>query len=185
MRGAGSNRAWLVGAIMLAVMGLLGANAAAQPFRGRLITVRIDSVLAADTKEGTDQRLPDPIKRQLAELFGYSTYRLVSHQEITTNWGRELDFLLPGGRVLRVAPQNFDGHMVAMAVLLFDGERPVMSTDFKLENGGDLMLGGHRYANGMLIVTIGVKTESIPNAPEAPVPQAPLSTDSPQPLPHK
>ena len=165
MTGAGSNRArLLIGVMIFALIALGRADAQAQSFRGPLITVTIDSVLAADTKEGTDPRLPDPIKQQLAELFGYSTYRLVSHQGITTNWGRELDFVLPGGRVLRVAPQNFDGHMVAMAVLMFDGERPVMSTDFKLENGGDLMLGGHRYANGMLIVTIGVKTESAPNA---------------------
>jgi len=156
----------LVGATTLVAIALARASAIAQPVGGRLITVRIDSVLAADTKEGTDQRLPDPIKHQLAGLFGYSTYRLVSHQEITTNWGHELDFMLPGGRVLRVAPQSFDGHMVAMVVLLFDGDRPVMSTDFKLENGGDLLLGGHRYANGMLIVTIGVQTQAIPNASE-------------------
>ncbi|HEY2664112.1 MAG TPA: hypothetical protein VGI47_07205 [Candidatus Binataceae bacterium] len=167
-----------MGAIIFALIALARADAEAQALRGPLITVSIDSVLAADTKEGTDPRLPELIKRQLPELFGYSTYRLVSHQVITTNWGRELDFMLPGGRMLRVDPQNFDGHMVAMAVLLFDGERPVMSTDFKLENGGDLMLGGHRYDNGMLIVTIGVKTESAPNVSAPPDAQAP-STENP------
>jgi hypothetical protein len=54
-----------------------------------------------------------------------------------------------------------------------------MSTDFKLENGGDLLLGGHRYANGMLIVTIGVETQAIPKASEpaiAPPVPAPGST---------
>jgi len=118
------------------------------------IGVRVDSMVASDTHEGVDTQLT-PMGPRLRSLFSYTTYHLVSHQERQTPMGTELSFDLPGGRILHVEPHGIDGDMIAMEVVLFQGERPVMSTDLKLRNHGVLIVGGPRYEQGMLIISIG------------------------------
>jgi len=118
------------------------------------IGVRVDSVLASDTHEGIDTQLT-PMGPRLQSLFSYSTYHLVSHQERQTPMGTLLSFDLPGGRILHIEPHAIEGDMIAMELVLFQGERPVMTTDLKLRNHGVLIVGGPRYEQGMLIISIG------------------------------
>jgi hypothetical protein len=68
--------------------------------------------------------------------------------------GTLLSFDLPGGHILHIEPQGIDGDMIAMELVLFQGERPVMTTDLKLRNHGMLIVGGPRYEQGMLIISI-------------------------------
>jgi hypothetical protein len=151
-----------LGAVMLLI---LPALAAAQ-IPPNAVEVRIDSVLAADTNQGTDERL-QAISRQLSDLFRYTTYRLLSHQESRTHLGEHVAFTLPGGRILHVEPRTLEHHMIAMEVIMFEGERPMMATDLKLMNRGVFLVGGHRYEDGMLIISIGAE-----------MPEAPVSTET-------
>jgi hypothetical protein len=109
---------------------------------------------------------------RLHSLFNYTTYHLVSRQEQQTPTGSVLSFDLPGGRILHVEPEGVEGDMIAMELILFQGERPVMSTDLKLRNHGVLLVGGPRYEQGMLIISIGANCKC-PHAaaPEAALPQ--------------
>ncbi len=92
---------------------------------------------------------------RLHSLFSYTTYHLVSHQEEQTPVGSQITFSLPGGRILHVQPEGVEGNMISMELILFQGERPVMTTDLKLRNHGVLLIGGPRYEQGMLIISIG------------------------------
>jgi len=47
-----------------------------------------------------------------------------------------------------------DGDMIVMEMTLFQGEQPLMTTELKLRNHGVLMVGGPRYEEGMLILSI-------------------------------
>jgi hypothetical protein len=123
-----------------------------------VIRVRVDSVLAADTHEGMDQRLNPHMAQRFKALFDYSTYRLVRHQQEEAVCGRMLSFNLPGGRILHVAPRSVDGHMITMELMLFQGSRPIMTTDLKLMDGGVLIVGGPRYEQGMLITSIAASS---------------------------
>jgi hypothetical protein len=118
------------------------------------IRVNVDSVVASDTHEGIDTQLT-PMGPRLHSLFSYTTYHLVSRQKKQTPIGTLLVFELPGGRTLHVEPHAIDGDMIAMEMILFQGERPVMTTDLKLRNHGVLLVGGPRYEEGMLIISIG------------------------------
>jgi len=138
----------------VAVLMLVIGPAAAAQSRHHRVSVEIRSVLAADTNEGFDERL-GPMTRPLKMLFHYSTYRLVSHEEKRTECGRMLSFNLPGGHILHVEPRGIDGNMIELEVVLFQGERPMMTTDFHMMNRGMLLLGGPRYKEGMLIISIG------------------------------
>jgi hypothetical protein len=125
------------------------------------VTVYIDSVMAADTNEGTDPRLA-PMGPKLRGLFGFSTYSLIGHNEGETDCGKMIAFTLPGGKILHVQPRAIDGDMIAMEIVLFDGTRPMMTTDLKLKNNGTLIVGGPRYEQGMMIISIGASTGGAP-----------------------
>ncbi len=126
--------------------------------RGRRVNLHVDSVVASDTHEGVDPQLPAPMGPRLQSLFSYTTFRLVSHQDKQTEVGQLLSFELPGGRILHVSPHEVQGNMIAMELVLFQGERPMMTTDLKLRNHGVLIVGGPRYEQGMLIISIGADT---------------------------
>lgn len=137
----------------------LGAGAYAQS-SNQTVSLLVDSVLAANTNEGVDTRLI-LLKPRLQALFPYTTYRLISHDEREAAWGQIIVFDLPGGHILHIEPRDVNGDMVTMEIVLFQGERPMMSTDLKLPNRGVLMVAGPRYEHGMLIISIAAR------APEA------------------
>ena len=128
----------------------------AQPAQ-KQVYVYIDSVMAADTNEGTDPRLGG-MDKKLRGLFGFSTYSLIGHNEGETDCGKMIAFTLPGGKILHVQPRAIDQDMIAMEIVLFDGTRPMMTTDLKLKNNGTLIVGGPRYEQGMMIISIGAST---------------------------
>jgi hypothetical protein len=117
------------------------------------IGFRVDSVVASDTNEGVDPQLTSMAPR-LHALFSYTTYHLVNHQEQQTPIGSLILFNLPGGRILHVEPRGMDGDMIVMELTLFQGEQPLMTTELKMRNHGMLMVGGPRYEQGMLILSI-------------------------------
>lgn len=154
------------GSLILAIavtvaFGLTGRGSAQERAAGdhpRPVSVYVDSVLAADTNEGMDARLA-PLGKKLQGLFSFTTYSLVSHQDGQTECGKMIAFMLPGGKILHIQPRAIDGDMIAMEIVLFDGTRPMMTTDLKLKNKGTLIVGGPRYEQGMLIISIGASTE--------------------------
>jgi len=125
------------------------------------VYIYIDSVMAADTNEGTDPKIA-PMAKKLQGLFGFSTYSLIVHNEGQTDCGKMIEFTLPGGKILHVQPRAIDGDMIAMEIVLFDGTRPMMTTDLKLKNNGTLIVGGPRYEQGMMIISIGASTGGTP-----------------------
>jgi hypothetical protein len=136
----------------VAVLVLFATVAAAQISHGP-VEVKIDSVLAADTNQGCDKQL-STLRGRLMRLFHYSTYRLVRHEEGHTGFGQTVTFSLPGGRILHIQPMGMDGGMIRMEIMLFQGEQPMMTTDLKIMNGGVFMVGGPRYDEGTLIISI-------------------------------
>jgi hypothetical protein len=161
----------------------LQALAQAEPSRS--ILIRVDSVLAANTGKGMDAQLSSSvIGSRLKALFEYSTYRLVLHQEQQTRCGRMVVFEMPGGRILHIAPSSVLDNMISMEIVLFEGTRPLMTTDLKLMNHAVLIVGGPRYQQGMLITMISTDAPDRPGthgvAPEAmpPPPPAPRLPDA-------
>ncbi|HVN64307.1 MAG TPA: hypothetical protein VMT58_06700 [Candidatus Binataceae bacterium] len=147
---------------------LLAASVAVPAFAGnapKRVTLHVDSVLAAETNEPPDPKL-GPMDKMLHGAFSYTSYHLVSHQDGETECGKMVTFTLPGGRILHVQPRAIDGDMIAMEIVLFDGARPMMTTDLKLKNNGSLIVGGQHYEQGMLIISIGASTgEALPPVP--------------------
>ena len=164
-------------AISLAAAGRMWAGPSASPPK---IGFRVDSVVASDTNEGVDAQLT-PMAPRLHSLFSYTTFHLVNHQEQQTPMGTLILFNLPGGRILHVQPRGMDGDMILMEMTLFQGEQPMMTTELKLRNHGVLMVGGPRYEQGMLILSIGADCRcplpATANGASAPV-QSPVASQA-------
>ncbi len=126
-----------------------------QPLRPRMVAVRVDSVLAANTQGGIDPRL-QPLGRQLKSL-NYSTYRLLEQKEGETPCGKMATFLLPGGAILDIEPQTADNDMIFMKLVFFQGDGHLIA-DLKLMNHGVVLLGGPRYGEGTLIISVRADT---------------------------
>jgi hypothetical protein len=140
--------------------------ATAQQARPQIVIVQVDSVLAADTNEGVDPQL-GPMGPRLRKMFKYTTYQLVSEQNGRIEMGKMIEFSMPGGRILHIEPHSVDGNMIAMEVLLFQGEKPMLTTDLKLPEKGSLIVGGPHYEQGELIITIGANMASDVASPGA------------------
>jgi hypothetical protein len=142
--------------------------------RHRIILLHVDEVIAADTGEGIDERLL-PMGGRLESLFLYTTYRLISHQVDRTECGRTAAFTLPGGWIVHIEPSAVRDDMIAMELMLFQGARPMMTTDVRMRNHGMLIIGGPHYQQGMLIIPIGADAPELP-MPPGPIPVSPEGT---------
>jgi hypothetical protein len=150
-------------------------GASAQSPHPRTIRIRVDSILAANTGEGMDNKLSSsPIGKRLKQLFEYTTYRLVMHQEQQTLCGRKITFETPGGRILNIAPLSVVDNMISMELVFFEGTRPVMTTELRLINHAVLVLGGPRYQQGMLITMISTDAADSPSIHRGPPEPLPL-----------
>jgi hypothetical protein len=173
----------LLSAIMAICVIVAPMQALAQSSRTRAVLIRVDSVLAANTGKGMDARLSSSIiGSRLKDLFEYTTYRLLLHQERQIRCGDVVVFEMPGGRILHIAPSSVLDNMISMEIVLFEGTRPLMTTDLKLMNHAVLVVGGPRYQQGMLITTISTDAPDRPGAHSV-APEA-FPADSPSPRQH-
>lgn len=173
--------------VAMAVL-VLPLQALAQAERPRSIVIRVDSVLAANTGKGMDASLSSSvIGSRLKALFEYTTYRLVMHQQQQTVCGRMVTFEMPGGRILHIAPSSVLDNMISMELVLFEGTRPLMTTDLKLMNHAVLIVGGPRYHEGMLITMISTDAYDHRNPhglpPDAEPPPSPPAMSGAGPIP--
>ena len=153
--------------LLLVMVGAVGAQTAKGAVR-----IEIYSVLAADTNQGCDHKLEElaRLRRLLDHLFHYSTYRVINHTTTDTDFGQTATFTLPGGRLLHLEPMGMDGDMIRMELMLFEGDEPKMTTDLKIMNNGIFIVGGPRYEEGTLIISIKSVLEPVPATGPSPVP---------------
>ena len=106
----------------------------------RLVDVRVDSAFVADANSGA-----------------------FSHTDGRTQSGKMLVFNLPGGKTLHVMPRAIAGNMIAMQVVLFDGNQTAMTAEMKLESGDTFALSGEKYGEGTLLIRISPTTAANDN----------------------
>jgi hypothetical protein len=91
-------------------------------------------------------------------FVGDTAFGSFSHTNGRTESGKMIVFRLPEGKTLHVMPRAIDGGMIAMEVVLFDGERPTMTAELKLGSGDTFAVGGEKYGEGTLLIRISPTT---------------------------
>lgn len=118
------------------------------------VVVRIGAVLASNQGNEFDSRLT-AMRRQLDNLFTYSSYRLVKEQRKRISWGGHAGFDVPGGPYVIVIPREYRDDRVFMKVVVIENSKPIVDTLLALRDQGTFLVGGRRHSEGVLILAIG------------------------------
>ena len=122
----------------------------------QVVRVRIGTILASNQSDEIDPKL-SAVKNQL-KVMKYRSYRLLKEETQTVRWQGNAVFEIPGGRSLTVTPQEFRNKQLALKVRLQHGEKPVVDTTVRLNNGGNFLLGGPPHEGGALVLSISAST---------------------------
>jgi len=145
---------------ILAAFWLVGSSArateagAAEAEAGAPTSVRIDvQVISASSAPGeADPRLAKVSKR-LGD-FKFASYRLVSEKTVTLGLKSQETLALPGQRALEITPRKFEksGRLRVHLHLRSEKNAKLIDTDYAIEKGGDLLVGGPKTDDGTLLV---------------------------------
>src|SRR4029077_6365750 len=100
------------------------------------------------------------MKNQL-KVMKYRSYRLLKEETQNVPWQGNAAFDIPGGRSLLVTPQEFRNKQIALKVRLQHGDKPVVDTTVRLNNGGNFLLGGPPHEGGVLVLSISATAPEI------------------------
>jgi RNA polymerase sigma-70 factor (ECF subfamily) len=147
---------------MLAVLLTLLALFAASPAWAEDKTVRFGArvLLAADAPPPAsvqvtpvDKRLEDFIPK-LRQLFRYSDYTSLERFRAEVPVGTTQKWPVPGDRQLELTPENVTERGVKLKLKLMRGNVSELVTDIQARHGRPAVLGGPKYANGVLIIIV-------------------------------
>lgn len=101
----------------------------------------------------TDKRLEAFIPK-LRQLFRYSDYTSLERFRAEVPVGTTQKWVVPGDRQLELTPENVSEHGVKLRLKLMRGGVAELVTDLQARHGSPAVLGGPRYANGVLIIIV-------------------------------
>lgn len=114
------------------------------------VDVELKVVYADKSGKGFDESLRS-ISERLGQLFDYTHYRLESQARHAVGMGAETLFPLPNGRMLTIRPTGRDAEgRIQVELSVSD----LVKTDFRLRDGGTLIVGGPRHESGVLVLVI-------------------------------
>jgi RNA polymerase sigma-70 factor (ECF subfamily) len=101
----------------------------------------------------SDERLQRFLPR-LRELTGFPEYTSLERYRAEVPVGSVQQWSVPGDRVLEVLPERVEGDTVYMRVRLQHGTVNEVTTNIKVARGNPAVLGGPRYADGVLVIIV-------------------------------
>ena len=146
------NRVLLFSLSLVSFVGWVGA--AEKNPQSVLVTIR--SILAANQSDEFDAKLKG-MEQQLKSLK-YRSYRSLKDESKSVAWQGTQTFEIPGGRILSVAPQEFQNNRISLKVRLTENDKPVVDTTVKIPNKGNFILGGPPHEGGALVLSISAAT---------------------------
>jgi hypothetical protein len=121
------------------------------------VRVKIGTILASNQTDEFDPRL-NTMRNQL-KVMKYRSYRLLKEDIQNVPWQGNASFDIPGGRSLLVTPQEFRNKQISLKIRLQHGDKPVVDTTVRLNNGGNLLLGGPPHEGGVLVLSISATAQ--------------------------
>ncbi len=138
-----------IGSLAAIVVGAGTAAAADQPVG----SIHVSAVLASNEGRGFDPELQE--QRKILRRLPYKKYQLLRHTSHPLKAGDQYGIDLPGGRHLHMTAIDRGPDYVMLRLILNEHNRPVVSTDVKINDDSILLLGGPKDKKGTLVITIG------------------------------
>jgi hypothetical protein len=146
-------------ATVLVLVLVLGSNASATPpDSDEKVRIVVYLIKASDDAPGVDSEIKDLV-RQFGGAFRYSSYRLVSKIPKSIPLGSEVKIPLPGSRRLHIYARGREGKRIRLKIKIREKsargrDREMLNTEFRIVEGGTIMIGGYNYHEGKLMVAI-------------------------------
>jgi hypothetical protein len=150
--------------VLLCLGALLGVLAAPRPAEAQGALVRFGArvLLGADGPPPQHVKLA-PLERderleafipKLRQLFRYREYYSLERYRAQVPVGTPQAWAVPGDRWLHLMPEGVTGDTVHMRVTLVRGPVMELVTDIRAARGSPAVIGGPRYADGVLIIIV-------------------------------
>jgi hypothetical protein len=141
-------KALLFSALVLLTVAYFGLDESG----AQTVQVKIGAILASNQNDDFDARLA-PLEKQL-KVMKYRSYKLLKEESQNVQGQASATFSIPGNRTLVVTPQKSKNNQHALKIHLQQGEKPVLDTTVRLNNGGNFILGGPPHEGGVLVLSI-------------------------------
>jgi RNA polymerase sigma-70 factor (ECF subfamily) len=112
-----------------------------------------------------DERLQAFLPR-LRQLTGYQEYTSLERYRAEVPIGSMQQWPVPGDRVLEVLPDRVSGDTVYMRVRLQRGAVNEVTTNIQAARGSPAVIGGPRYAEGVLVIIVWANANPQPRESE-------------------
>jgi hypothetical protein len=101
------------------------------------------------------------LQSKLNQLFHFASYRLISRESITLNFGKKSKLPLPGSGSLSLQLMELSGNQAApvQAVVQAEiqkGSFSILNTQFRLKRGGTVVLNGPSNAEGATVLGVSL-----------------------------
>jgi hypothetical protein len=132
-----------------------------EPVPGGRVHTIVYLIKASNDMPGVDPEIRH-IVREFQGAFKYSTYRLVSKVPKDIAIGSDEKIALPGLREMQIYAKGYENNRIKLRVRIKEkqsrgGAREVLDTDFRIMEGGTIIIGGYHYQEDKLILAISAE----------------------------
>ena len=117
------------------------------------VKIVVRTVLASQDSTSVDPRI-SALTRKLQSVFRYSSYRLISEENMHLRIGETGTVSLPGDRRLKITPLRVTGNRAELQLLIFKKESQIIKTRIQVLNHGSITVGGPVHKGGFLLFDI-------------------------------
>jgi hypothetical protein len=140
--------------LLLALMASLLACPTGRIWAGEpAVKIVVKTILASQDAASVDPRISE-LTRKLQSVFRYSSYRLISEDNMHLRIGETGTVSLPGDRTLKITPLRVTENRAELQLLIFKKESQIIKTRIQVLNHGSITVGGPEHRGGFLLFDI-------------------------------
>ena len=124
-----------------------------EAWAGTTIDLSVKTILASQ-KPGRDDPNLKRFKDGVKDVFGYSSYKLLSRDTIKLNQENSGRISLPGNRSMKITSKGISGERVTLQVEIFKNNKQIFQTVVRLLNDSEVTVGGPKHKDGNLLINI-------------------------------
>ena len=124
-----------------------------EAWSGATIDLNVKTILASQ-KPGRDDPNLERFTSGVKDVFGYSSYKLLSKDNLKLNQENSGRISLPGNRSMKITSKGISGERVTLQVEMFKNNRQIFQTVVRLLNDSEVTVGGPKHEDGNLLINI-------------------------------
>ncbi|MFB3887142.1 MAG: hypothetical protein ACE144_18100 [Thermodesulfobacteriota bacterium] len=120
------------------------------------VQTRLKVFEASNVGGGTDSFSKD-MRDQFKSLFSFSSYRLLKEETLTLFSNQPASVSVPPGKTLELTLTGQQRNVAEVIVKVKEERTDVLNTKVRLSPGRTVSIGGPKYGQGVLIITLAAQ----------------------------